>query len=239
MAKLCPKCNRILQECDFYKDKSRRDGLAGWCKECSSIAVKKRYAEGTYKETRKKWNEANIEKIRDTSRKATRKWSNSDRGKECRRAYQKTKKYREWVREYCKDPEKVEKHRADNAKPEQVKQRREYQASDRYKQIRKLYRQSDEGKQAIASAKHRRRAREKGLVSDLTTRQWRIILFVYNGKCAYCGSDTEIQQEHVVPVSRGGGTTMGNIVPACKKCNMSKKDKTVVEWFFQTPASIA
>lgn len=239
MTKLCPKCNRILQECDFYKNKSRRDGLAGWCKECSNTVRKAGYAEGKYRETRAKWRKANIEKVRESGRKATRKWSASERGREYGRSYEKTERYREWVREYRRDPERAEKHRTDNARSERVMQRKEYQASDHYKQIRKLYRQSDAGKQAIASAAHRRNARKKGLISDLTTQQWRIILFMYNGRCAYCGSDTEIQQEHVIPISRGGGTTMGNIVPACKKCNMSKRDKTVSEWFLQKPSNMA
>ena len=36
--------------------------------------------------------------------------------------------------------------------------------------------------------------------------------------------------DHVVPVSQGGPSTAGNIVPACQKCNSSKKDADVNDW---------
>ena len=35
--------------------------------------------------------------------------------------------------------------------------------------------------------------------------------------------------DHVVPVSRGGKSTKGNIVPCCKECNNAKKYLTPVE----------
>ena len=47
--------------------------------------------------------------------------------------------------------------------------------------------------------------------------------------CDYCGfTATEI--DHVVPVSRGGGITLSNLVPACSECNHEKLDQTVTEW---------
>jgi len=47
--------------------------------------------------------------------------------------------------------------------------------------------------------------------------------------CHYCGfTATEI--DHVVPVSRGGGVALSNLVPACHECNAQKSDQTVDEW---------
>jgi len=61
-----------------------------------------------------------------------------------------------------------------------------------------------------------------------------------NGKCFYCGEllpkDTEYLDwggkvvsshrnwhvEHVVPVSKGGGYDIGNLVPSCSQCNAEK-----------------
>ena len=34
--KVCCKCNRELSVSEFYKDKTRKDGLQCWCKECCS-----------------------------------------------------------------------------------------------------------------------------------------------------------------------------------------------------------
>ena len=230
MSKFCAKCNQTLQESDFYKNKSRYDGLSGYCKKCTSSYMKKCNAEGRWDETKKKWREENIERVRECNRKATRKWGMSEKGKAYKQAYEKTEKYAEWRREYYRKPERKLAHKIDNSKPERIAQRKEHQATDIYKQKRKIYRQSSEGKQAIAAAAHRRNARKAGLDCDLTTQQWRLILEMYANRCAYCGSKQDIQQDHVIPISRGGGTTMNNIVPACRKCNQSKKDKTPIEW---------
>ena len=36
--------------------------------------------------------------------------------------------------------------------------------------------------------------------------------------------------DHIVPVSRGGRTTKGNVVPCCKECNNAKKQLLPMEW---------
>jgi 5-methylcytosine-specific restriction protein A len=53
------------------------------------------------------------------------------------------------------------------------------------------------------------------------------------GVCYYCRSQvgrTHLTMDHVVPLSRGGRSTKGNIVPACKECNNKKKYLLPVEW---------
>lgn len=54
-------------------------------------------------------------------------------------------------------------------------------------------------------------------------------------KAAYCGVEpTEpLQREHVIPISRGGRHSAGNILPACAKCNADKKAKLLSEWRYQ------
>ena len=39
--------------------------------------------------------------------------------------------------------------------------------------------------------------------------------------------------DHVVPLSRGGRSVKGNIVPCCKECNNNKKYKTPVEMILE------
>jgi 5-methylcytosine-specific restriction endonuclease McrA len=36
--------------------------------------------------------------------------------------------------------------------------------------------------------------------------------------------------DHVVPLIRGGKSTRGNIVPACKECNSKKQSLLPWEW---------
>lgn len=48
--------------------------------------------------------------------------------------------------------------------------------------------------------------------------------------CTYCGSEEDIQVDHVIPLARGGAHAIGNLVPACRKCNHSKNAKLLMEW---------
>lgn len=50
------------------------------------------------------------------------------------------------------------------------------------------------------------------------------------GSCFYCGSVERIEIDHVMPLSRGGTHSIGNLVSACLKCNRSKGSKTITEW---------
>jgi hypothetical protein len=56
--------------------------------------------------------------------------------------------------------------------------------------------------------------------------------FQNNGglKCIYCGSEEPTRWDHLHPVSRGGDTVTGNLVPACGRCDDSKQDREVEEW---------
>lgn len=51
----------------------------------------------------------------------------------------------------------------------------------------------------------------------------------FNHTCIYCGSEAT-QLDHVQPISRGGLDIEENLVAACKSCNCSKGNKTLVEW---------
>src|ERR1700729_4118457 len=42
--------------------------------------------------------------------------------------------------------------------------------------------------------------------------------------CQYCGSRQQLTVDHVVPRSKGGGSTWDNIVAACAPCNRRKGD---------------
>jgi 5-methylcytosine-specific restriction enzyme A len=53
------------------------------------------------------------------------------------------------------------------------------------------------------------------------------------GICYYCGRVTapkELTMDHIVPISRGGKSTKGNVVTACKECNNTKKHLLPMEW---------
>ena len=54
-----------------------------------------------------------------------------------------------------------------------------------------------------------------------------------NGICHYCGGKfppKSLTMDHLVPLVRGGRSTKGNLVPACKDCNEKKKYQLAFEW---------
>ena len=77
--------------------------------------------------------------------------------------------------------------------------------------------------------KARRRLRLKKL-GALPAGAWRTILEAWNYSCAYCGEETELQRDHVIPLCKGGANDVANIVPACFKCNRGKHDKDLRDW---------
>lgn len=50
-------------------------------------------------------------------------------------------------------------------------------------------------------------------------------------ECIYCGSIGNLTVEHILPRSCGGPDTTDNTILVCKKCNSTKKDKKLYEWF--------
>lgn len=68
-------------------------------------------------------------------------------------------------------------------------------------------------------------------INDFTAAQWQAMLEYYNYSCAYCLQLFDnLEQEHVIPLSRGGDNTRDNIVPACRSCNARKNNKTLLEF---------
>jgi len=61
---------------------------------------------------------------------------------------------------------------------------------------------------------------------------------VQRGVCAYCGRSVgaaALTMDHVVPVARGGRSSKGNVVAACKDCNNRKKLLTPAEQILMKP----
>ena len=74
-------------------------------------------------------------------------------------------------------------------------------------------------------------SREKVKARELRKSQW-WKNEIAGGICHYCEKKFKsnyLTMDHVVPISRGGKSTKGNIVPCCKKCNNKKKYMTPVD----------
>ncbi len=74
--------------------------------------------------------------------------------------------------------------------------------------------------------------REKAKARELRDSQWWKRKRA-SGECYYCGQKfkpAELTMDHLIPVTRGGRSVQGNLVPACKNCNNKKKYLLPTEW---------
>ena len=65
----------------------------------------------------------------------------------------------------------------------------------------------------------------------ISDEQWLACLSYFDGQCAYCGTTRgRLTVDHLVPQSKGGTSTLNNMVPACEACNQRKADHEWREW---------
>jgi 5-methylcytosine-specific restriction endonuclease McrA len=121
-------------------------------------------------------------------------------------------------RHYAKNSEKIKQHG------------REYSHTHRKElttHSREYRHQHPEINNAI---KHRRRARELNCEGSYTAQEFIEKCKAFNQRCAYCGATKRLTPDHIIPLSRGGTNNIDNILPVCKKCNITKNAKTLQEF---------
>jgi 5-methylcytosine-specific restriction endonuclease McrA len=47
------------------------------------------------------------------------------------------------------------------------------------------------------------------------------------GKCVKCGSQMNLEYDHIIPISKGGSNTARNIQLLCEECNRKKGENFV------------
>lgn len=237
--KTCSKCGieKPLTVEFFYRRKDKKDGFETICKECK-------------KEYNKKYWEENKEKLR--KQKAKYYQQNKDKFAERNKAYRD--KNREELIKYGRNYYKENRERLLEQKKEYYKQNREKKLKYRekyykvnkdklIKYARNYYKVNKENIAAYSkkyreknrdlrnTLEQRRKAKKKKLPHNFTEQDWQYTKEYFNNKCAYCGSNGELTQEHFIPLSKGGEYTINNIIPACRSCNCSKKDRDFFEWY--------
>jgi len=84
-------------------------------------------------------------------------------------------------------------------------------------------------------AKRRKAQMRDSVAIQVKGREIRAKFAEFGHRCAYCGADGDLHIEHVVPISKGGPHSIGNIIPACKDCNLSKRDSDAETWYRSQP----
>lgn len=147
--------------------------------------------------------------------------------------------YQRWLRAECgyKDREKRYRDRDKNnaraakyraANPEKFLARTQAWRENNREHIRQYardYRKAHPARNVANSHKWRARCAD-GVSPGVTSEQWQLKLKQFANRCAYCFvAGVKLTRDHVRPVSKGGSDSFDNVVPACSKCNSTKKDR--------------
>lgn len=82
----------------------------------------------------------------------------------------------------------------------------------------------------VRAKREKHRALRVGAEGSFTAHEWRELVLLYEHACAYCGAIGPLEQDHCVPLDRGGSNWIANIVPACRVCNARKHLMTEEEF---------
>ena len=233
--KKCSKCGDEKPATTEYfkKIRANKDGLSGSCRSCEQKHRKKYRQENSDKirEHRKRYRQQNPEKLREYQKKYYQE--NTDKSRECSERYRQenpvklTKYKKKWYQE------NAEKHRERQKKwhQENTEHTKKYYQENIGKIRERIKKWRQENPEKLREHSQKRRARESKLPATLTVEQWEKIKESFNGRCAYCGKENKLEQEHFIPLSKGGEYTNNNIVPACRVCNSSKNAKDFFKWY--------
>lgn len=132
------------------------------------------------------------------------------------------------------NPDKVKAqqraYRTAHLEESRAKGRRWYAAHPEYYANRRpAYAAANRERLRVIEGRRRTKVNANGTFT-ITDHDWRGLLHRYHDSCAYCGIRGPLEFDHVIPISRGGRHSIGNLVPACRYCNGSKSNKLLMEW---------
>lgn len=214
--KVCKTCGELLPNTSDVFQLTEGKYLSGSCKKCRSEKSKKYY---NYEKDRER-QQLNKEKIKEQHH--IRYLENKE--KVLQKSREQFLKNKEKCYERTRDWQKRNKEHLREYSQNRYQQTKEHQSA-----ISKIYRQAHKEENRIRSHVHR--AKEKQVEHSLTKQQWETIKEVFGNKCAYCGQEKKLTQEHFVPLYNRGEYSVNNIVPACMSCNCSKSTKSFFDWY--------
>jgi len=130
---------------------------------------------------------------------------------------------RERILAYCK------KYASENRERVSAYHRRHYAANkERIKKNVSSYRKANPEKKIHLENRRRTRKFKNGGSHTLEQRQAKFELL--GNECFFCNEKGNLSIDHDIPLSRGGGDGIDNILPACRSCNSKKNNKTASEY---------
>lgn len=201
--KKCTKCGEVKRLEEFSKCKTKKDGRASHCKAC-----------------RKQYYQDNREKLRQLNKQ----YEQANRQQISERKKQYYEANHEKIAEYHKEYYKANREKV-------LEQRKQYLEDNREQVAKKRKRYYQDNKEAYRLHNQKRRAAKANAAGHCTPEQLQARFDYHGNRCVYCGSEKNLQIEHMIPISKGGTNWPANLAPACESCNKSKHArKTFVEF---------
>lgn len=202
--KSCARCHIDKNLNEFGVSRNRKDGKNIYCLECKRLIGKEYYKN-------------NKERVLASNKKSDAK--NPERVKA------KAQRYRERHPDRIKEAQ-AKYNKTDKAKIKDIK----YRNSEKRKEYNKKYIENNYEKYLKHGRKNSANRRVKKSGNGVFTISNKDIKRLLSSPCNQCGSYDKIHLDHVIPVSRGGRHSIGNLQPLCQRCNLSKHDKLNIEW---------
>lgn len=99
--------------------------------------------------------------------------------------------------------------------------RRHYQThKPEIRAYQRQYQTQNPQRAAIRTMRHYARKLQSG--GSYTLEQWQAMCVWFGAVCLSCATSGKLEQDHVIPLARGGPNTIANIQPLCRSCNASK-----------------
>jgi 5-methylcytosine-specific restriction endonuclease McrA len=158
-------------------------------------------------------------------------------------SYRKVPKNKARKQELMNTPEYIEVSKKNKARPEVKQKNKERKQTPEYIAYAKEYRvrptvkvqdrlrlieyYKDPIKKEMRNMiKHRRRARETNAGGSHTVTDWLNLKILLGNHCLGCWkTNLKLEQDHIIPIARGGTDHMDNIQPLCRNCNGTKHAK--------------
>lgn len=197
------------------------DGYKSRCKECFNAQKRSERASKPekYKETARRYVEANKEHIRNLKRK--HQAENPDKYQEASQKYLKANRERvnNLARERRQNDLEHYREIGRNSYERHAEKRRRY-SLEYYKRF----------PEKSVAATNRRRALKLAANGSHTEKEWQDLKAFYNFKCLQCGKqepEIKLTRDHVIPLTEGGSDSINNIQPLCARCNSKKNNKHI------------
>lgn len=214
ITKICTRCSKALPATNQYFNKcsDNKSGLQSDCKDCSRERFRKYYLKNKNRL---------VEKSRKFRKENPELWKAIYKQSKEKNKEKISLKFKQYYYE------NIEKRRKLWADWYEINKDKSSEYGKKYKK---------ENKNKVNVWRNKRRQLKKNTVSDLSIQDWIKCLEFFNFRDAYTGKKMKaISQDHIIPLSKGGGYTKNNIVPCEKSINSSKLNKDLMDWYTKQP----